>query len=94
VFRGDSELVIKQIKGESKVERSSIVFLYKNTMPLISKFKHIQFELISSEENNEANRLCNKVYEDLAARHPRLRDKDTFMAVDDETTIENCYSSS
>jgi ribonuclease HI len=94
VIRGDSELVIKQIRGESRVEHSTIIMVHHKTVSLISKFKHIQVELISTEQNNEANTLSKKAFGDLADRHPGLRKAETFLDVDDETTIENRYSSS
>jgi ribonuclease HI len=47
IVRGDSQLVIRQIERKFKVKAPNIIPLYHNAMSLISKFKDIQFELIS-----------------------------------------------
>ena len=62
VIKGDSQLVIQQIKRKFKVKASNIIPLYHNAISLISKFKHIQFELISRGQNKEADKLANYAY--------------------------------
>ena len=64
VIKGDSQLVIKQIKRNFKVKAPNIIPLYRDAMSLISKFKHIQFELIPREQNKEADRLSNLAYQE------------------------------
>jgi ribonuclease HI len=64
LVRGDSQLVIRQIEGNFKVKAPNIIPLYRKVMSLISKFKHIQFELIPREENKKADRLSNLAYEE------------------------------
>jgi ribonuclease HI len=51
IIRGDSLLVINQIERNFKVKAPTIIPLYHKVMPLISKFKCIQFEWIPREEN-------------------------------------------
>src|SRR3989339_872584 len=36
----DSELVVKQVKGEYRVKNEGLLPLYQQLMPLIKKFKH------------------------------------------------------
>jgi ribonuclease HI len=64
VIKGDSQLVIQQIKRNFKVKAHNIIPLYRHAMSLISKFKHIQFELIPREQNKEADRLSNLAYQE------------------------------
>jgi ribonuclease HI len=68
VIKGDSQLVIQQIKRNFKVKAPNIIPLYRDAMSLISKFKHIQFELIPREQNKEADRLSNLAYQEQRLR--------------------------
>ena len=73
IVRGDSQLVIRQIERNFKVKAATIIPLYRKVMSLISKFKHIQFELIPREQNKEADRLSNFAYiaEERTTKHMR-----------------------
>jgi ribonuclease HI len=64
VIKGDSQLVIRQIERNFKVKAPNIIPLYRNAMSLISKFKHIQFELMPRNQNKEADRLSNLAYQE------------------------------
>jgi ribonuclease HI len=64
VIKGDSQLVISQIKREFKVKASKIIPLYRKVMSLISKFTHIHVEWIPREQKKEADRLSYLAYED------------------------------
>ena len=64
IVSGDSQLVIRQIKRKFKVRAPNIIPLYRKVMPLISKFKHIQFEWIPRDQNEEADRLSNLAYQE------------------------------
>jgi ribonuclease HI len=60
IVRGDSKLVVYQIKGKYKVKASRIVPLHQTVISLISKFKVINIEWIPREQNRDADRLSNK----------------------------------
>ena len=64
LIKGDSQLVIQQIKRKFKVKAPNIIPLYREAMSLISKFKHVQFELIPRLQNKEADRLSNIAYQE------------------------------
>jgi ribonuclease HI len=64
IIRGDSQLVINQIKREFKVKAPKIIPLYRKLTSLISKFKHIQIEWIPREQNKEADKLTCRAYEE------------------------------
>jgi ribonuclease HI len=54
----DSELLVKQIKGEYKIKREHLKPLLLHIKYLIKKFKKIEFNHIMREENREADRLA------------------------------------
>ncbi len=56
----DSELVVKQIKGEYKVKNEGIIPMYNMIMPLIKKFQSFEIRHIRRELNKKADALANK----------------------------------
>ena len=66
--RGDSELVIKQLKGEYKVKSPSIVALFKRVRELITQFPSISFQWVPREKNREADALTNRAYAEFIAQ--------------------------
>jgi ribonuclease HI len=62
IIRGDSRLVINQIKGEFKIKATKIIPLYHKAMSLISKFNNLEVEWVPREQNKEADRLSNYAY--------------------------------
>src|SRR5919197_4927460 len=49
IVRGDSQLVINQVKRKYEVYAQNIVPLYQKAMSLISQFNHIEFDWIPRE---------------------------------------------
>lgn len=68
LVRGDSELVIRQLKGEYKVKSPSIVDLFTRVRDLSRKFSSITFEWVPREENSEADAMTNRAYAEFGAR--------------------------
>ena len=62
VVRGDSDLVIKQIRGEYKVKSGLLAPLHRRAGELASRFDSLDFEWIQRERNTEADRLTNLAY--------------------------------
>ena len=61
VFRLDSELVTKQIRGEYKVRSPHLLPLYKKALSLISSLPNgIQFESVPRGENSLADKYVNE----------------------------------
>ena len=56
----DSELVVKQIKGEYKVKNERMIPMYNMVMPLIKKFKSFEIIHIRRELNKRADQLANE----------------------------------
>ena len=89
LVRGDSELVIKQLKGEYKVKSPSIVDLFNQVRELVRKFPSITFEWIPREENKEADAQTNKAYAEFtAASRSRRRREDASARITRGFVIE------
>lgn len=59
-LKSDSELLVKQLKGEYKVLDSKIQALFLTVWNLKLDFKKVKFKLISREKNKQADRLANE----------------------------------
>jgi ribonuclease HI len=59
-FYLDSELLVKQIKGEYKVKNEGLKPLFLHAKTLIGKFKVFSIEHTWREENKEADNLANQ----------------------------------
>ena len=59
-LRSDSELIVKQFKGEYKVSHPRIQVLFIEVWNLRTEFKNLKFTLVSREKNIEADRLVNE----------------------------------
>ena len=57
--KGDSLLVIRQMKGEYKVNSQNILELYKKAISLSKKIKHIEFMHVYRKDNKRADALSN-----------------------------------
>lgn len=58
--RSDSELLIKQMKGEYKILEPNIQQLFLQAWNLKIDFSHLAFRLIPREENQQADCLVNE----------------------------------
>lgn len=60
LIRMDSQLVIRQLKGEYKVKHPNIVPRYLETKNLIARsFPNVSFEHVPREQNTDADELAN-----------------------------------
>lgn len=60
-IRSDSELLVKQLNGEYKLENEKIQKFFIEIWNLKIDFKSVKFKHISREKNKEADRLVNEV---------------------------------
>ena len=84
IVRGDSKLVVYQIKGKYKVKASRIVPLHETVMSIISKFKVLNIEWVPREQNMDADRLSNKAYQEFLENNPALRERISEHLASDE----------
>jgi ribonuclease HI len=59
LVRGDSELIIKQMRGEYRVKNPALKDLYEQAQKLSREFQRVQFEHNLREHNSLADRLAN-----------------------------------
>lgn len=57
---GDSQLIIKQVRGEYRVKKQHLRELRDRVIKISTRFKKIEFHWIPREENEEANALAQK----------------------------------
>ncbi len=57
---GDSELVIKQMKGVYKVKNEGLKPLWEQARAIVQEFDRVSFSHIPREENAHADKLYNK----------------------------------
>jgi len=56
----DSELVVKQMRGEYKVKNPNVKPLYEKAVALTGSFAAVSFSHVSREKNKEADKLVNE----------------------------------
>ncbi|MPZ16841.1 MAG: reverse transcriptase-like protein [Luteitalea sp.] len=57
--RSDSELLVRQMRGEYKVRHPNLKPLYATAVALAARLDHVRFEHVPREANREADRLAN-----------------------------------
>jgi ribonuclease HI len=58
-IRADSELLVKQMRGEYKVKNAGLQPLYAQARLMVNQLDHVKFEHVRREFNKEADRLSN-----------------------------------
>lgn len=58
--RGDSELVIRQLRGEYRVKNPGLKHLFDQVQELLNAFESVSFEHVVREKNSLADRLANR----------------------------------
>ena len=59
IVKGDSNLVIRQMKGEFQVKSPKIMPYYQEAKKLSDKIKHIRYEHVYRDNNKRADELAN-----------------------------------
>jgi ribonuclease HI len=65
--RSDSELLVKQMRGEYRVKHPGLQPLYREATTLVARIGKVTFEHVRRERNQEADRLANLAM-DVAAQ--------------------------
>lgn len=60
-IRSDSELCVRQIKGEYKVKNESLAVLHRRVLGLLSRFEKWEITHVPREENAAADAVSNRV---------------------------------
>ena len=65
--RSDSELLVKQMRGEYRVKNPGLLPLYEEARALVQRLGKVRFEHVRREHNGEADRLANEAMDEAAA---------------------------
>jgi probable phosphoglycerate mutase len=76
-IRADSELIVKQMRGEYRVKNEGLKPLFLEACSLIRRVGHVTFTHVPRAENKEADRLSNLGMDEAEAR---LKDGTTGRA--------------
>jgi len=69
-IRMDSELVIKQMRGEYKVKQAGLQALHRQATALIGNLERVTFEHVRREQNRVADRLSNAAMDVVEGKEP------------------------
>lgn len=78
VCYSDSELMVRQMKGEYRVKDKELQTLFLRALKLTSAFSRISFVRIPREKNKEADALANKAIDEHGPH--RLEAQDTWFS--------------
>lgn len=74
--KSDSQLVVKQLRGEYKIKSQRIIPLYRQVLLLQSRFPDgIEIRWVPREENKEADSLTNRAYNKALQDNPEYLDR-------------------
>ncbi len=59
-IKADSELLIKQLKGEYRVKNEGLIPLYQQAKDWLGQFEKVTLQHIPREQNTKADRLSNE----------------------------------
>jgi ribonuclease HI len=66
--KSDSELLVKQLKGQYRVKNPGLQPLYQDALALIARIGRVSFEHVRREFNREADRLANQAMDEAAKK--------------------------
>lgn len=66
-IRSDSELLVRQLKGEYRVKNPGLQPLYQEARARVARLGKVTFEHVRRELNREADRLANLAMDEAAA---------------------------
>lgn len=67
-IRADSELMIRQLKGEYRVKNEFLRPLYERARKMLEAFESVRLTHVPREQNREADRLSNEAIDHSAKR--------------------------
>jgi ribonuclease HI len=67
----DSELLVKQMKGQYRVKSPGLLELYERARALVRKLQHFSIEHVLREYNREADALVNQVLDSRSSKGAR-----------------------
>lgn len=71
--RSDSELLVRQLKGEYKVRNSALTALHREARAHMRRFEKVEIDHVPREDNEAADALANRALDEGAPRGARAR---------------------
>lgn len=71
ILRGDSRLIISQLKGAFKVKAPRIIDLYRRASKLLGEFSDLKLEWVERSKNKDADLLSRIAYRKYRRKFPR-----------------------
>lgn len=65
--KADSELMVKQMRGEYRVKNPGLLPLYEEARGLVQRIGRVRFEHVRREQNKDADRLANEAMDEAEA---------------------------
>jgi ribonuclease HI len=65
IIHSDSELMVKQMRGEYKVKNPELRDLYEQACELAGRFPAVSYRHVRREHNKRADQLCNEALDGL-----------------------------
>jgi len=81
IVRGDSDLIVRQVKGEYKVKSGLLAPLHAQVKELLEELPDLRLEWIQRERNADADRLTNLAYAEYTGQSMKAPTTD-IMTVD------------
>jgi ribonuclease HI len=66
----DSELMVKQLRGEYQVKNEDLRGLWEKAQDLADHFEKVDYRHVRREQNRRADRLCNEALDGAGSRPP------------------------
>ena len=88
-IHGDSQLVIRQMTGQYNVNSQKLLPLWREAQSLANDIETVQFQWVPREQNEEADALSKREYEERAYANRLARAQDENMTInpqDDDNT--------
>ena len=60
----DSQLIVKQVKGEYKIKNLDLKLIYKEIMSNLSKFENYSIDFVPRRYNQQADAMVNKILDE------------------------------
>jgi ribonuclease HI len=69
-IRSDSELLVRQMRGEYRVKSAGLQPLFNEARSLAGRIGSVSFEHVRREANKEADKLANEAMDEAQAAPP------------------------
>jgi ribonuclease HI len=70
VVRLDSELVVRQLRGEYRVKHPALIPLHRRALGLLTKFRSVDIGHVRREQNTAADAVVNQILDRVANDAP------------------------